>query len=105
MKNKGQNSNREIEFTVVLEGLRSDFRIFGEGLSALREKVDALWEKVETLEIKVDTLQVKVDTLQAKVNGIFEMTGRNTEDIASIKIDLKAFSKRITLLEQNYLNN
>ena len=79
MKNKEPNLNREREFTVVLEALHSDFRVFGEGLSALREKVA----------------------------GIFEMTGKNTEDIAFIKTDiriirndLKVFEKRISLLEE-----
>ena len=84
MKNKEPNLNREREFTVVLEALHSDFRVFGEGLSALREKVA----------------------------GIFEMTGKNTEDIAFIKTDiriirndLKVFEKRMSLLEETISNN
>jgi len=84
LKNKEPNLNRDREFSVILEALRSDFRIFGEGLSALREKAA----------------------------GIFEMTGKNTEDIAFIKTDihiirtdLKVFEKRISLLEETISNN
>jgi peptidoglycan hydrolase CwlO-like protein len=71
--------SREREFAVVLEQLHSDFRTFGEGLSSLRSKVDA----------------------------IFEMAGKNTEDLTLIKADLrilktdlKAFGKRISSLEE-----
>ncbi|MEK6732338.1 MAG: hypothetical protein AABY55_01815 [Candidatus Omnitrophota bacterium] len=105
MKNKEPNLNREREFTVVLEALHSDFRVFGEGLSALREKVGGLSEKVDVLTLMVGILTKRVDRLSDKVDGIFEMTGRNTEDIHSIKTDLKKFYKRMTLLEQNFSNN
>ena len=112
MKNKEPNLNREREFTVVLEALHSDFRVFGEGLSALREKVDGLSEKVgvltervDVLTLRVDMLTKRVDRLSDKLDGIFEMTGRNTEDIHSIKTDLKKFNKRMALLEQNFSNN
>ena len=98
MINKGHNLNREREFTVVLESLHSDFRIFGKGLSALRDKVDGLSDRVDMLSEKVSELSYKVD-------GIFEMTGKNVEDIQIIKTDFKKFDKRITLLEQNFSNN
>jgi hypothetical protein len=91
LKNKEPSFNREREFSVILEGLRSDFRVYGEGLSDLREKVVKLSDKVD---------------------GIFEMTGKNTEDISFIKTDIRAirndlkiFNKRITLLEKTVLNN
>jgi len=74
---------KEREFTVILEELRSEFRAYGEGLSALREKVD----------------------------GIFEMTGKNTEDISTIRIDIrvikndmKMFDKRLSMLETKNWN-
>ena len=98
MKNKEPSLNREREFTVVLEGLRSDFRIFGESLSALRDKVDGLSDRADMLSEKVSELSYKVD-------GIFEMTGKNVEDIHIIKTDFKKFDKRISLLEQNFSNN
>ena len=98
MKNKEPNLNRDREFAVILESIHSDFRIFGEGLSAIQEKVGGLSGKVGSLSDKVD--------------GIFEMTGKNTENIAFIKTDiriirtdLKAFEKRTSLLEQNFSNN
>jgi len=72
--------SKDKEFTIVLKGLRSEFRTFGEGLSALRAKVEA----------------------------IFEMTGKNTEDTTFIKTDLriikndlKGFDKRVSALEES----
>jgi len=40
---------------VILERLESQFRIFGEGLGFLSEKVDKLDKKVESLEHKLDS--------------------------------------------------
>ena len=80
LKNKKSDLNKDRRFTVLLEALRSEFRIFGESLLALREKV----------------------------NSIFEMTGKNTEDISDIKTDIhviksdiKTFNKRISLIEEH----
>ena len=80
MENKPKKEyNKDREFGVILEKIHSEFKAFGDGLSALRAKVDA----------------------------IFEMTGKNTEDIAFIKTDLriikndlKGFEKRISSLEE-----
>ena len=55
---------------VILEDLRSQFRVFGEGLQMLNEKVDRVDKKVDTLETKVDSLETKVDTLETKVDSL-----------------------------------
>ncbi len=49
------------EFTIVLEDLRSQFKVFGEALGALGEKVDSLEQKVDRLEEKVDRGFEQVD--------------------------------------------
>lgn len=79
---------KDREFTVILEDLKSQFRVFGEGLEGLDNKVD----------------------------DIIEMTGKNTEnieimksDIAFIKTELRKFvrveefetlERRVALLEK-----
>jgi phage shock protein A len=55
---------------VILEDLRSQFRVFGEGLQILNEKVDRVDKKVDTLETKVDSLETKVDSLDKKVDAL-----------------------------------
>jgi len=47
---------------VMLERLESQFRIFGEGLGFLTEKVDNLDNKVDKLDKKVEGLELKLNT-------------------------------------------
>ncbi len=51
---------------VILEDLRSQFRVFGEGLQILNEKVDRVDIKVEALDIKVDALDKRLERHEIK---------------------------------------
>ena len=53
---------------VILEDLRSQFRVFGEGVQMLNEKVDMLDSKVNALDNKVNVLDKKVDVLDKKLD-------------------------------------
>ena len=66
----GPEYSREREWAVVLEQLRSDFHVFGEGLQSLNEKVDRIEVKVDRLETKVDRLEMRVTRLEIRVAGI-----------------------------------
>ncbi len=70
-------------FTIVLEELRSDFRMFGEALSHVREKGDATFEevgkiKIEITEIKGEIGEMKGDIVEMK-GDIVEMKGEIVE--------------------------
>lgn len=52
---------------VILEDLRSQFRVFGEGLQMLNEKVDRIDNKVNVLDNKVNVLDNKVNALDKKL--------------------------------------
>jgi chromosome segregation ATPase len=55
---------------VILEDLRSQFRVFGEGLQMLNEKVDRVDNKVDIIDKRVDTLDYKVNALDKKVDAL-----------------------------------
>lgn len=76
---KDKDKEKEIrnQFTVVLEGLRDDFKMFGENLEGVREKGEATFEKVGQLsedvgELKQDMAVVKKDvgTLKEDMNFV-----------------------------------
>lgn len=89
-KRYGPEYSREREFKVVLEDLRSEFRVFGEGLEDIRIRV----EHIE-VQLKEDVGQLKEDVGQLK------------EDVSVIKSAFPRFvlqvsdhEKRITILER-----
>lgn len=62
---------------VILEDLRSQFRVFGEGLQMLNEKVDLLDSKVNVLDNKVNALDNKVNVLDKKVDVLDKKLDRH----------------------------
>ena len=75
-------------FDVVLEGIRGDFKVFGEGLSDLSRKFDGLEEKVDNLTDKVEVLSVKTDVLTERVDVLAEKTDLLIEDMDYVKSSL-----------------
>ena len=72
--------SREREFTVVLEDLRSQFRVFGEEQSAIKEDLHTVKEKVGQLVEDMFVVKTKLDQ-------------------CATKKDLEVFDKRLTALE------
>ncbi len=79
-------------FTVVLEQLHGEFRVFGEALGGLRQHmndrfdaVDRRFERVEHElgEVKRDLVEVKRDLVQVKQD-----LGDVQRDLADVKVDL-----------------
>jgi archaellum component FlaC len=68
-------------FTVVLEEVRSQFKVFGEALESLSEKVDRGFEQVdrrfeqvdrrfEKIEHRLDGIDVRLDGIDVRLDGI-----------------------------------
>ena len=93
--------SRDREFTVVLEDLRSQFRVFGEGLGHLNGRVDQLVEDVTQLKedvrlLKEDMSLLKEDVSLLKTEMHFVRTALPT---LATKDDLLVFEKRFVRLE------
>ncbi len=94
--------DRDREFTVILEKIHSDFKIFGEDLSSLKKRMDMFFEElgkqkeqivfikadIRTLKTDVQTLKTDVQTLKGDMTSV-------KSDIAEIKSD---FNKRLAHL-------
>lgn len=61
-----QEFSKDREFSVILEGLRSDFRVFGEGLSGLQDRVGAVEREVSGMS---QFLQAYVDLHDNRLNN------------------------------------
>lgn len=98
---KPYKGNKRDQYTIVLEQIHSDFRVFGEGLQQLNQKFDGLESRFDGLEHKVDNLSSKFVILDRKVDAI-------ALDVVEIKHKLnrhderfEEFDRRITTLEKN----
>jgi hypothetical protein len=49
----------DAKVAVILEDLRSQFRVFGEGLQILNEKVDQIDKKVDALDQRLERHEIK----------------------------------------------
>lgn len=94
---------------VVLENMRSDFKMFGELLSSVRDEVKQNGKRIDSLENKVDvmdnrlgSLENKVDSMNDKLDANFEETGRlkvekvDREELEKIDIRLTKFETQTT---------
>ncbi|HEY4493739.1 MAG TPA: hypothetical protein VJB98_03930 [Candidatus Paceibacterota bacterium] len=61
MKEKRRNNTKKRDqYTVVLEGLRSDFKLFGEGLGGLHGKVDKIDTRIGVVETELQIIKGEV---------------------------------------------
>ena len=72
------------EFTVVLEDVRSQFKVFGEGLQGLDEKVTRLDEKVTRIDERVTRLDENVTRIDERVTRLDENVTRIDERVARV---------------------
>ena len=63
---KDSEHSREREFTVVLEDIQSQFRVFGEGLGDVSNRL----ERVEDQLVKLDTIERDVSFTKIDIRSI-----------------------------------
>ena len=89
------------EVGALIEDFRSQFKVFGEGLNDLREKVDTLAGKVDTLAGKVDTLTGIVNH-EAKKSDLYRIDIANLKmDVANLKTTVSRIEEQIRLIRDN----
>jgi methyl-accepting chemotaxis protein len=90
---------KDREFTVILEDIKSNFRVFGEKLQSMDEKFDTVSEQVAKNTEGIVEINQKLD-------HVSERTDKNAEDTSEIKQNIiskkdhRFLEKRITLLEK-----
>ena len=80
------------EVAVLVEDFRSQFRVFGEDLSAVKRKVDALFEEVSKQKEEIFIIKADINIIKGDIKIM-------RVDIAEIKETLKDHTNRIAHLE------
>ncbi|MCL5774240.1 MAG: hypothetical protein M1536_07685 [Firmicutes bacterium] len=66
------------EFAVILEGIRSDFRVFKEGLDLVHQRLDSMEIRMDRLEMRMDKLEMRMDKLEMEIHSFtFEVREGN----------------------------
>ena len=87
-KNKaGEEFSYEREWRVILEDLRSRFRVFGEGLGDVRGRIARVEDKVDTVGVKVDRLEIEMSFVRKVIPTV------------ATKDDLRQLERRLVALE------
>ena len=109
IKRPAHNSDefsRDREFSVILERIHSDFRIFGEDMQSVKADIKMLKETAGRQEesmfmmradinvMKRDIVIMKADIVTMKADISVLKT-----DVGEIKVMLKGHDKRLTVLE------
>lgn len=71
------------EFAVILEGLRSDFRVFKEGLDLVHHRLDNMEMRMDKLEMRMDKLEQQIYSLTSEVregNKVIQAISSDHED-------------------------
>jgi chromosome segregation ATPase len=95
-KDKKKNKIDNHYVAALLEDLRSQFRIFGEGLEFVREKGEATFNAVGELQEQVSDLKLKVNDLSLKTDWLQSGLKSVKIEIANIKLELAEIKKLLT---------
>lgn len=73
-KNKFPISNDPVEisryFSAVLEDMRSQFRVFGEGQQLLLDRVTAIESRLDKIENRLDKIEGRLDKIEVEIMEI-----------------------------------
>jgi hypothetical protein len=101
MEKKSRPSFTATEVGTLLEELRADFRLFGEKLEGVEEKLTGRIEGVE--EKLTDRIEGVEEKLTDRIDGIAANQAKTLEEITAIRIRLTRietnFEKRLAALE------
>lgn len=89
-------SSRRDQYTVVLEDLRSQFKVFGENLDSVREMVAADSERMIKLEI--DLTQVKIELTEVR-SELAEVMA----ELAELKSDSEIVKSELAIIRHNQI--
>ena len=71
---------------VIIEDMQSNFKMFGEVLSGVNDKVNVIDDRLGSLEDRVGSLEDKVDVMNDKLDVNFEEIGRLKVEKVDIRL-------------------
>jgi len=98
-KERGKDKYTVTEVGTLIEHFECQFKVFGEGQNAIREKLDATYEQVGKNTEEIVLLKVAVQKNTEEIGSLkTDVTSLKT-DVTSIKTDVTSLKTDVTLLK------
>ena len=91
--------NVGIGANVILEGLRGDFKVFGEALIGVKEKGDATFEAVGKLQEDMTIVKEDVKILKKDVSVLKEDVSVLKRDVSGLKEDVSGLKSDMVIVK------
>ena len=93
-KASGGSSEKE-RFEVLLEEMRSQFRLVLESLSGLTGRVEAVEKRMERLEHRLERVEQKMELLQSALLG-------HSTDVQGLRRDVRSLTERFEIHQKEH---
>ena len=94
-KERGKDKYTVTEVGTLIEEFRGEFRVFGEKLQTNTEKTDATYEQVGRQTEEIAILKVAVQDNTKEIVSLKETTKKHTEEIGSLKAAVQNITTKI----------
>ena len=98
--NKDKTTMTAREVAVLVEDFRSQFRIFGEDLSTVKQRVETIFEEQGRIKEAIFIIKADINVIKSDIKEIKARLDRIEGDVKVIKEDLKVSDRRISRLEE-----
>lgn len=98
-KSSKSNTFTASQVGTLIEELRSDFKVFGEGLVVLTSKVDVLDGKVDVLDSRVSSLELRMTGVEIRLTSVETRLTRVEIVLKPLHTMLSNHESRIVSLE------
>lgn len=98
-KSRNKNDGGRDNFTVVLEDLRSDFRVFGEGLEMVNQRLDRMDGRFDSIEVRLEAIEGELFNIKTQLSNI-NKTLLNKAEISRVE----NLERRVKYLEKFILS-
>jgi len=78
------------QYTVVLEDLRSSFKVFGEGLSFISDKLDEHTKQLAVMDARLERLQIELGIVKEELAAMDARLERLQIELGIVREELSA---------------
>ena len=95
MTTKNSKTCERDQFTVVLESIRSDFRIFGEKLDFIDARLDRIDARLDRIEERIDAIEVRLDKIEARLDKVEMRLDRIEARLDKVELEMSELKTKL----------
>lgn len=100
---KGGSRGKKDQYTIVLEDLRGQFRIFGEGLEHVSDTLDQHTVQLQRITERLVHAESRLTSIEAELVSIKERFVHAEARLASIEAELEFVKEQLAIIRHNQI--